>query len=156
MSVAQSEVREINVPTPLSKPTELTALHLPSEGLFETLQKAFDVPATFELQLHHVDAARDELEDQTAVAALAMRKVQALRLAAEAGYPTATDVVVGLAAELHRFLEELAAGLLVHGGDEARAHARILLDWRYKIDRAARCVGMLNGNDDNDSIVVLV
>ena len=56
------------------------------------------------LDLSAVDAAVSELGDPQMVAALAMRKLQALHLLATPGVRTATDVVVSIVNDLERAL----------------------------------------------------
>src|SRR5690606_1905963 len=63
---------------PLPKPDELLALHGVTEALFTTLQRWFAVPDEVSLDLSDVDAAVREMGDPVMVAALAMRKLQAL------------------------------------------------------------------------------
>jgi hypothetical protein len=89
---------------PVSKPTELLALHDVTTELFATLRRWFDVPATVSLDLAEVDSAVSELGDPQMVAALAMRKLQALHLLATPGVRTATDVVVAIVNDLERAL----------------------------------------------------
>lgn len=89
---------------PLSKPDELLALHDVTAVLFDTLRDWFDVPDRVSLSLDDVDAAVTELSDPVMVAALAMRKLQALRLLAQPGVRTSTDVVVTMVQDLDRAL----------------------------------------------------
>lgn len=89
---------------PLSKPDELLALHDVTGVLFDTLREWFDVPERVGLSLQDVDAAVTELSDPVMVAALAMRKLQALRLLAQPGVRTSTDVVVSIVQDLDRAL----------------------------------------------------
>ncbi|MEX1177850.1 MAG: hypothetical protein WEB09_05265 [Nitriliruptor sp.] len=88
----------------VSKPPELLALHDVTEELFDTLQSWFDVPAEVALDLSDIDSAVAQLADPVAVAALAMRKLQALRLLAQPGVRTSTDVVVTIVQDLDRAL----------------------------------------------------
>ena len=89
---------------PLPKPDELLALHDVTEELFTTLQRWFGVPKVVQLDLSHIDAAVRELGDPVMIAALAMRKLQALRLLATPGVVTTTDVVVTIVQDLDRAL----------------------------------------------------
>jgi len=89
---------------PLAKPDELLALHGVTEELFTTLQRWFQVPAQVSLDLSDVDAAVRELGDPMMIAALAMRKLQALRLLSTPGVVTTTDVVVTIVQDLDRAL----------------------------------------------------
>lgn len=88
----------------IAKPDELLALHDVTEELFDILGAWFDVPRTVELTLADVDAAVAELSDPLMIAALAMRKLQALRLLATPGVSTTTDVVVTIVQDLDRAL----------------------------------------------------
>lgn len=86
------------------KPPELLALFDVSAQLFATLQEWFAVPDQVALDLSDVDAAVAQLSDPVAIAALAMRKLQALRLLAQPGVRTSTDVVVTIVQDLDRAL----------------------------------------------------
>jgi hypothetical protein len=88
----------------VAKPDELLALHGVVEELFETLRGWFDVPDRISLSLQDIDAAVTELGDPVMIAALAMRKLQALRLLAQPGVRTSTDVVVSIIQDLDRAL----------------------------------------------------
>lgn len=88
----------------IPKPDELLALHGVTEELFDTLQRWFDVPASATISLGHIDSAVTELGDPTMIAAMAMRKLQALRLLAQPGVRTSTDVVVTIVQDLQRAL----------------------------------------------------
>ncbi len=93
----------------IPKPDELLALHSVTEELFTTLQGWFEVPAQVALDLTDVDAAVHQLADPVAIAALAMRKLQALRLLAQPGVRTSTDVVVTIVQDLDRALVQAPA-----------------------------------------------
>jgi hypothetical protein len=86
------------------KPDELLALHGVSEELFETLRRWFAVPDEVSIDLLSVDSAVAELGDPQMIAALAMRKLQALNLLATPGVRTTTDVVVAIIQDLERAL----------------------------------------------------
>jgi hypothetical protein len=88
----------------IPKPDELLALHDVTEELFEQLRSWFDVPAEVALDLAGIDSAVAQLADPVAIAALAMRKLQALRLLAQPGVRTSTDVVVTIVQDLDRAL----------------------------------------------------
>jgi hypothetical protein len=88
----------------VAKPPELLALHDVAEELFETLRRWFDVPDAVTLDLSSVDAVVHEMADPTMIAALAMRKLQALHLLATPGVRTSTDVVVTIVQDLTRAL----------------------------------------------------
>ena len=85
---------------PVPKPAELLALDSVTAELFATLRRWFDVPPTVSLDLKEVDSAVSELGDPQMVAALAMRKLQALNLLATPGVRTTTDVVVAIVNDL--------------------------------------------------------
>jgi hypothetical protein len=86
------------------KPTELLALHDVTEELFDTLKRWFDVPDSVPLDMSAVDAVVHEMSDPVMIAALAMRKLQALHLLATPGVRTSTDVVVTIVQDLARAL----------------------------------------------------
>ena len=88
----------------LPKPDELLALGTVAEAMFDQLRSWFDVPASVALDLAAVDSAVGELGDPLMVAALAMRKLQALHLLATPGVRTTTDVVVTIVQDLDRAL----------------------------------------------------
>ena len=87
---------------PVPKPDELLAIHGVTAELFETLKRWFDVSDSVPLNLAEIDSAVSELGDPQMVAALAMRKLQALHLLATPGVRTATDVVVSIVNDLER------------------------------------------------------
>ena len=68
------------------------------------LRDWFDVPGAVSLDLTGVDSAVDELGDPMLIMAMAMRKLQALRLLATPGVQTSTDVVVSIVQDLNRAL----------------------------------------------------
>ncbi|MFV1989983.1 MAG: hypothetical protein ACC652_04495 [Acidimicrobiales bacterium] len=88
----------------LNKPVELLALHTVAEELFVTLQEWFLVPDEVGLNLEDVDAAVRDMADPLMIAALAMRKLQALRLISTPGVRTTTDIVITLIQDLDRAL----------------------------------------------------
>jgi hypothetical protein len=88
----------------LPKPDALLALHATTGELFDTLRRWFDVPPEATIDLRAVDSAVGELGDPQMIAALAMRKLQALNLLATPGVLTATDVVVAIIQDLDRAL----------------------------------------------------
>jgi hypothetical protein len=91
-------------PKILPKPDALLALHDVTAELFGRLQDWFDVPDSVTLNLSGIDAAVSELSDPQMVAALAMRKLQALHLLSTPGVRTTTDVVVTIVQDLNRAL----------------------------------------------------
>lgn len=88
----------------IPKPDELLALHSVTEELFDTLRAWFEVPAEVTLDLADIDAAVTELGDPVMIAAMAMRKLQALRLISTPGVLTSTDTVVTIVQDLNRAL----------------------------------------------------
>src|SRR5215813_9343183 len=88
------------------KPPELLALTEVTTELFETLKEWFDVPSSVALDLSAVDSEKvvREMSEPSMVAALAMRKLQALHLLATPGVRTSTDVVVTIVQDLTRAL----------------------------------------------------
>ena len=94
---------------PVDKPDELLALHEVTAELFGTLRAWFGVPASVRLDLAEVDSAVTELGDPMLIAAMAMRKLQALHLIATPGVRTTTDVVVAIVQDLQRALIQAPA-----------------------------------------------
>jgi hypothetical protein len=88
----------------IPKPDELLALHDVTDELFLTLRRWFDVPTQPRIDLTDIDSAVAELGDPVMIAALAMRKLQALRLLSTPGVRTSTDVVVSIVQDLDRAL----------------------------------------------------
>ncbi len=88
----------------VAKPDELLALHGVTAQMFTILRRWFDVPASVSLDLAAVDSAVVELGEPRLIAAMAMRKLQALHLLATPGVRTSTDVVVAIVQDLQRAL----------------------------------------------------
>ena len=88
----------------LPKPDAMLALHDVTAELFARLREWFDVPDAVSLNLSGIDSAVEELGDPLMVAALAMRKLQALHLLSTPGVRTTTDVVVTIVQDLDRAL----------------------------------------------------
>jgi len=88
----------------IPKPDELLTLHGVTEELFAMLRDWFDVPTRVALDLTDIDAAVRDMADPVMIAALAMRKLQALHLLATPGVRTTTDVVVTIVQDLDRAL----------------------------------------------------
>ena len=93
----------------VSKPDELLALGSVTAEMFSVLRRWFDVPASVTLDLAEIDSAVAELGDPRLVAAMAMRKLQALHLLATPGVRTTTDVVVTIVQDLQRALLQAPA-----------------------------------------------
>lgn len=93
----------------IPKPDELLALHDVTGELFATLRGWFDVPERVEIDLVAVDSAVSELGDPQMIAAMAMRKLQALHLLSTPGVRTSTDVVVSIVQDLDRALAQAPA-----------------------------------------------
>jgi hypothetical protein len=91
-------------PKVLPKPDAVLALHDVTAELFGRLRDWFDVPDSVQLDLSAIDSAVAELGDPVMVAALAMRKLQALHLLSTPGVRTTTDVVVAIVQDLDRAL----------------------------------------------------
>lgn len=88
----------------IPKPTELLALHDVTDELFGTLRDWFDVGRSVELDLQTIDSAVLEMGDPRMIAAMAMRKLQALRLISTPGVRTSTDVVIAIVNDIDRAL----------------------------------------------------
>src|ERR687894_1165068 len=88
----------------IPKPDELLALHGVTAEMFAILRRWFDVPPKVTLDLSEVDSAVVELGDPVLIAAMAMRKLQALHLLSTPGVRTTTDVVVAIVQDLQRAL----------------------------------------------------
>jgi hypothetical protein len=89
---------------PLPKPAELLGLGGVTGMLFDQLRSWFEVPDRVTLDLSEVDAAVAELGEPVMIAAMAMRKLQALHLLATPGVRTTTDVLVTIVQDLDRAL----------------------------------------------------
>ncbi|MCU0269155.1 MAG: hypothetical protein MUF83_10980 [Acidimicrobiales bacterium] len=123
----------------LPKPDELLALHEVAEGLFDLLRSWFAVPSHVTLDLTDVDSAVVEMGDPTLIAAMAMRKLQALRLLATPGVLTTTDVVVAIIQDLQRALLQAPAMRL-----KVRAAAT---DWDAELEQLERGVPVAEVGD---------
>ncbi|MGH3831808.1 MAG: hypothetical protein ACRDRS_15400 [Pseudonocardiaceae bacterium] len=117
------------------KPPELVSLYAATSDMFRTLKEEFRVPDTYELMLHDVDAAEPVLRSTLDIAAITMRKIQALRWVAKPGVETANDVVVALAADFLRAFDHLVSCC----ADETRADA--LTTFKNHVVLAARRAG---------------
>jgi hypothetical protein len=95
---------DLDEPDELAKPDELVALHTVTTELFEILRRWFAVPDEVSLDLTEIDSAVREMGDPVMIAALAMRKLQALHLIATPGVRTTTDVVITIVQDLDRAL----------------------------------------------------
>lgn len=121
---------------PVPKPDELLALGPVTAELFATLREWFDVPARVSLDLAEVDSAVAELGDPVLIAAMAMRKLQALHLLATPGVRTTTDVVVSIVGDLQRALVQAPAMRL--------KRAAATTDWDAELESLTG----LGGDDD--------
>lgn len=101
----------------IPKPDELLALHDVTDELFRTLRRWFDVPDRPAIDLAGIDSAVTELGDPVMIAALAMRKLQALRLLSTPGVRTSTDVVVSIVQDLDRALVQAPVMRLQHAAE---------------------------------------
>src|SRR4029453_17413510 len=81
---------------PVPKPDALLALGGITAEMFAILPPWFEVPPRVPLDLVDVDSAVAEMGDPVMIAALAMRKLQALNLLATPGGQTTTHTVVKL------------------------------------------------------------
>lgn len=124
-------------PATIPKPDELLALHGVTPQMFETLRRWFDVPTSVSLDLTAIDSAVVELGEPRLIAAMAMRKLQALHLLATPGVKTSTDVVVAIVQDLQRALVQAPAMRL-------RLQASST-DW----DAALRSLGEADGELDD-------
>lgn len=88
----------------LAKPNELLAVYDVTERLFTTLKEWFGVSDGVVLNVTSVDSAVSEMGDPVMIAAMAMRKLQALRLISTPGVRTSTDVVIAIVNDLDRAL----------------------------------------------------
>ena len=102
--MADADLPPSDEPEDLAKPDELLALHDVTTELFELLRRWFAVPDEVYLDLSEIDSAVREMGDPVMIAALAMRKLQALHLIATPGVRTTTDVVVVIVQDLDRAL----------------------------------------------------
>ena len=93
----------------VAKPDELLALHSVTEELFGTLKRWFSVPDSVSLDLTAIDSVVSEMSDPVMIAALAMRKLQALHLLATPGVRTSTDVVLAIVNDLERAMVQAPA-----------------------------------------------
>jgi hypothetical protein len=93
----------------IPKPDELLALYGVTTELFLVLKRWFVVPDAVSLDLTAVDAVTTEMADPVMIAALAMRKLQALHVVATPGVQTTTDVVITVVQDLDRALVQAPA-----------------------------------------------
>lgn len=129
-------LRTVNTEEDRPKPPELLDLYDATLKVFKIIKEEFVVSDAYTLALHDVDAAGPFLIETHDIAAITMRKIQALRWVATPGVETTNDVVVTLAADLQRSLDHLAGRC-----NEADA----LIEFKYQVMWAARCAG---GNGD--------
>jgi hypothetical protein len=136
----------------IPKPDELLALHDVTEELFERLRGWFDVPDEVRLDLTDIDSAVAQLADPVAIAALAMRKLQALRLLAQPGVRTSTDVVVTIVQDLDRALVQAPTMHLQRAAASADWDAELagLLDERSVEDAQGTGTGVAGPPGEED------
>ncbi len=132
-------------PDAIAKPDELLALHDVTTEMFATLQRWFRVPETVSLDLSAVDAAVLELGDPVMVAAMAMRKLQALHLLATPGVRTTTDMVVTIVQDLQRALIQAPAMRLKLAAERTDWDAEFAMldgsDWPSKPEESGHPAG---------------
>ena len=119
---------------PIPKPDSFLALHTVAENLFNTLRKWFDVKPNVTIDLSEIDSAITELGESEMIAAMAMRKLQALHLIATPGVLTTTDVILAIINDLDRALLQAPSMFL-----ERKA---IQTDWDKEFES-------LNGENDS-------
>lgn len=119
---------------PIPKPDSLLALHTVAENLFNTLRKWFDVKPSVIIDLTEIDSAITELGESEMIAAMAMRKLQALHLIATPGVITTTDMILAIINDLDRALLQAPSMFL-----ERKA---IQTDWDKEFES-------LNGENDS-------
>lgn len=119
---------------PIPKPDSFLALHTVAEKLFNTLRKWFDVQPNVTIDLTEIDSAITELGESEMIAAMAMRKLQALHLIATPGVLTTTDVILAIINDLDRALLQAPSMFL-----ERKA---IQTDWDKEFES-------LNGENDS-------
>lgn len=125
---------------PIPKPDELLALHDVTAEMFDTLRAWFDVPGHVTLDLGAVDSAVAELGDPVLIAAMAMRKLQALHLLSTPGVRTTTDVVVSIVQDLQR--------ALLHAPSLRLSRAAETTDWDAELARLGTEAGGGPAPDD--------
>ncbi len=118
---------------PIPKPDSFLALHQVTETLFNTLREWFEIEPAITLDLVDIDSAVIELGKPEMIAAMAMRKLQALRLIATPGVLTTTDVVIAIINDLDRALLQAPSMYLERkvgqtDWDQALAHLEVSLE----------------------------
>lgn len=93
----------------LPKPDAVLALDGVTSELFAILRRWFEVGESVSLDLTEIDSAVTELGDPVLIAAMAMRKLQALNLISTPGVRTSTDMVVAIIQDLDRALLQAPA-----------------------------------------------
>lgn len=97
-----------NKDLPVKRPPELLAIPAHAEALFELVRKRFEVPASYTLDLSSPVLGEESLRSPLAVAAITMRKLQALQYLERAVKPP-SHVVLSLLADVSRSLAALRA-----------------------------------------------
>lgn len=132
-------------PAAQPKPDELLALDGVTTELFGLLRSWFGVESMVSLDLTSIDSAVAELGDPQMIAAMAMRKLQALNLIATPGVRTSTDVVIAIIQDLDRaLLQAPSMALSVQASST---------DWDRALADLADVTLEASGNGDSDEII---
>jgi len=92
----------------MEKPEALTLLKSVLPQTFETLKRSYKVPQIYYLDLGGVTAATaEQLSQHVDIAAVTLRKIQALHIHSHLGVRTPSDVVIGLCTEIGRAIVSL-------------------------------------------------
>ena len=86
----------------VKKPPTVLNVRAAVEPLFRLTGKWFHVDGHYRFDLSSVELPADQLYDEAAMAAVAMRKMQQLRYVCKSGVPIASDIVFTFIAELER------------------------------------------------------
>lgn len=131
-------------PNPIPKPDELLALHSVTEKLFDTLRKWFDVETSVRIDLAEIDSAITELGTPEMIAAMAMRKLQALHLIATPGVLTTTDIILAIINDLDRALLQAPSMFLERKATQT--------DWDKALEDLQGLPDVLEAPSDGDQI----
>lgn len=133
----------------LGKPDELRQLAPVLRQVFDELKAYSGLGNTFAFDITDVCCPHGALTDRRAVAAFALRKLQAFCLLTRDGVRTKNSVIVILAADLNLALTELAADALSHR--DTSVHD-ILVDGRNQINEVSHIAATLS----KSNVVTLV